>query len=122
MLADQSRSGGLPVIPVGLANQRPTARPASMPPPTAVAAAPLLPLPSLSTLPTSPTVDKAKETAAEAEIRQQTKSGNEGMASYHLGSRSNVPWVRWSLVYRKAKGAGGPFAPTGRISVHSPVV
>ncbi|MFZ1934675.1 MAG: serine protease, partial [Thermoguttaceae bacterium] len=66
MLADQSRSGGLPVIPVGLANERPIGNPAGdVPPPTAVAAAPLLPLPSLSTLPTSPTVDKAKETAAD---------------------------------------------------------
>jgi hypothetical protein len=67
MLADQSRSGGPPVILVGLANERPIGNPAGdVPQPTAVATAPLVPLPSLSTLPTSPVVDNARGTGGDA--------------------------------------------------------
>ena len=66
MLADQSRRAGSPAAatPTGLARE-PVAgnSPGAAPQPTSLATAPLLPLPSLSTLPSSPSVSNAKAPA-----------------------------------------------------------
>jgi hypothetical protein len=64
MLADQSRRTGAPppaVIPAGLAREHPADSAAGdAPQPPALATSPLLPLPTLSTLPSSPSVSGTK--------------------------------------------------------------
>ena len=68
MLADQSRRAGSPppAISVGLAKESVAGGSYSeAPQPTAVATAPLSPLPSLSTLPSPPSVSIAKQTAVD---------------------------------------------------------
>jgi hypothetical protein len=68
MLADQSRRTGAPppVIPAGLAHESTAANAANnAPQPTVVATTPLLPLPSLSTLPSSPSLSNARASTGE---------------------------------------------------------
>ena len=69
MLADQARQSGTmqpAVMPVGLASERPAGSDrVDLPQPTAVAAVPLAPVPSLSPVSTFPAVRNAKSTTAE---------------------------------------------------------
>jgi len=88
MLADQSRRAGSPVaaIPTGFARESVAGNlPSDTPQPTAVATAPLSPLPSLSTLPSSPSNSSAAKSGS------NDRSTDAGRACSLPGPAAAVP-------------------------------